>query len=286
MTTLVVEDDFYYGTRLCEMLSDRGECTILSRSVQDALRVPSSDYGAAIIDVMLPNDPESSGITVEESRGGFLAGVGLARRFRTKRPDMKMVLITSDALNLDAEQWAASQGVPFLWKYETPRVMLDALQRVGILKGRRAPRAFIVHGHDDVALLELKNFLQNALHWQEPVVLREQPNCGRTLIEKFEDFASDIDCVFVLLTPDDVIGPGVVAERRRSRQNVIFEFGFFLAQFGRLSGRIIALHKGPNDLPSDIEGVVWIGIEGGVEAVGEQIRREVAGLAENVNEIR
>lgn len=59
---------------------------------------------------------------------------------------------------------------------------------------------------------------------------------------------------------------------------MIFELGFFFAQFGRLSGRVIALHEGPNELPSDIQGVVWIGIDNGIDAAGEEIRREVRNL--------
>ena len=59
------------------------------------------------------------------------------------------------------------------------------------------------------------------------------------------------------------------------RQNVIFEMGFFLAHLGRKSGRVILLHKGPIDLPSDISGVVYVDISHGIEAAGEAIRREV-----------
>jgi predicted nucleotide-binding protein len=56
---------------------------------------------------------------------------------------------------------------------------------------------------------------------------------------------------------------------------VIFEVGFFFAQLGRLSGRVIVLYRGPTELPSDIQGLVWIGIDHGVDAAGEEIRREV-----------
>jgi predicted nucleotide-binding protein len=169
-------------------------------------------------------------------------------------------------------------------KSDGQRAMRDALQQLGVLKARSAPRAFIVHGHDETALLQLKNYLQNTLRWPEPLVLREQPNCGRTLIEKFESASAQGDCVFVLLTPDDTT-VSVMTERRRSRQNVIFELGFFFAQFGRHSGRIIVLHKGPNELPSDIQGLVWIGIDNGVEAAGEEIRREVLRFAPPSSEI-
>lgn len=279
MAILIVEDDYFYGTRLAEVLNDRGAETILAVTAEEALEI-HVEYDSAIIDVMLPNDPLVSGISVEESRGGFLAGVALARRLRKARPDLKLALITGDVCNSEAEQWAAAQNIPLLKKYEALRFVLDTLQKAGILGRKTAPRAFIVHGHDETALLQLKNYLQNVLGWREPVVLREQPNCGRTLIEKFEHFSSGVDCVFVLLTPDDVTITRTANESRRSRQNVVFELGFFLAQMGRQSSRIIVLHKGPNELPSDIQGVVWIGIENGIEAAGEEIRREVSHFTE------
>ena len=94
----------------------------------------------------------------------------------------------------------------------------------------KIPPAFIVHGHDENAVRELKDYIQNTLKWQEPVILREQPNCGKTIIEKFEDFGARADFVFVLLTPDDRIYSALFDDdKRRSRQNVIFELGSFAA---------------------------------------------------------
>jgi CheY-like chemotaxis protein len=140
------------------------------------------------------------------------------------------------------------------------------------------PQAFIVHGRDDTAKLALKNFLQNTLKFPEPIILHEQPNCGRTLIEKFEDYSAMSAIVFVLLTPDDTMAKGDEGDEviRRARQNVIFEMGYFLGTLGRKSGRVILLYKGPLDLPSDISGVVYIDISDGIEAASEQIRKEVA----------
>lgn len=140
------------------------------------------------------------------------------------------------------------------------------------------PRFFIVHGRDSATMLEVKNYLQNTLGLPEPVVLHERPSRGRTIIEKFEDHASEADGAIVLLTPDDRwIESGTDDELRRARQNVVFELGFFYGQFGRRSGRVLVLHKGKIDLPSDIHGVVYIDITGGVAAAGEQIRQEVFG---------
>ena len=110
------------------------------------------------------------------------------------------------------------------------------------------------------------------------MILHEQPSLGRTVIEKFEDYAADSALVFVLLTPVDVAAPATEADdmKRRARQNVIFEMGYFLGILGRKSGRVLLLHKGPLDLPSDLSGIVYIDISEGIEAAGEKIRRETA----------
>lgn len=141
-------------------------------------------------------------------------------------------------------------------------------------------RVFIVHGHADRLKWELKNYLQNTVGLPEPIILHEQPNLGRNLMEKFEDFASTATLAFVLLTPDDVgsAADAADADKRRARQNVIFEMGYFLGLLRRASGRVILLHQGPLELPSDIAGLVYIDISGGIESAGERIRRELSDL--------
>lgn len=270
-----MEDDHFYSVQMAELLHDHGIEALVVRSAEDALATPRDSYDAAIIDVMLPNDASASGISTEECRGGFSTGIALARRLRSDRQELKIVLITGDLWASGSIEWAKSCGIPIVTKDDGKVGFGQALRTIGILNDEAAPRAFIVHGHDEVALLQLKNYLQNTLGWSEPVVLREQPNCGRTLIEKFEDFSKRVDCVFVLLTPDDKVSSTESDETRRSRQNVIFELGFFYAHFGRESGRVVVLYKGPNELPSDMQGIAWINISNGVEAAGEEIRREI-----------
>jgi predicted nucleotide-binding protein len=141
-------------------------------------------------------------------------------------------------------------------------------------------RSFIVHGHDHQSLYELKDYLQNTLKLGEPVILRQMPGLGKTMIEKFETEAETVELVFVLLTPDDKVEDPVDsnAQRRRARQNVILEMGFFLGKLGRKSGKILLLHKGPVEIPSDIIGIEYIDITNGIESAGEKIRRELRPL--------
>jgi predicted nucleotide-binding protein len=139
------------------------------------------------------------------------------------------------------------------------------------------PRVFIVHGHNEVTKLALKNYLQNVLKLPEPIILHERPSLGRTIIEKFEDEAAHVDLVMVLLTPEDRGASASDSDelKRRARQNVIFELGYFLGHYGRTSARVILLQEGAIELPSDIAGLVYIDISHGIGAAGESIRREI-----------
>ena len=114
---------------------------------------------------------------------------------------------------------------------------------------------FIIHGRDDGTKQAVARFLQTL--GLKPVILHEQANLGRTIIEKFEDHAQ-VGFAVVLLTPDDV---GSLNEEEphlkpRARQNVIFEFGYFIGKLGR--ERVCALVVGDVEKPSDYDGVLYI----------------------------
>lgn len=114
-------------------------------------------------------------------------------------------------------------------------------------------RVFVVHGHDEAAMHGLARFLEKLR--LEAIILKEQPDRGRTIIEKFEDAAQDVGFAVVLLTPDD-LGGAVISESKdtRARQNVIFELGYFAGKLGR--GRVCLLRKGHVEIPSDLYGVI------------------------------
>lgn len=157
------------------------------------------------------------------------------------------------------------------------KVIYDSLNNCVIRKqmiseGGKSMKTFIVHGHDSEVKLALKNYLQNTLKMEEPIILAEKASKGLTIMEKFEKYSQECNLVFVLLTPDDKYSN---TENYRARQNVIFEMGYFLGKLGRDSGRVILLYKGNLDLPNDISGLVYINIDNGIEAAGEEIRREI-----------
>jgi predicted nucleotide-binding protein len=110
---------------------------------------------------------------------------------------------------------------------------------------------FIVHGHDGPAKIEVARLIERA--GLNAIILHEQPNAGRTIIEKFEDHGGAAGFAVVVLTPDDVGGPDAEHLQPRARQNVIGEMFWFAGRLGR--DRVCALIKGEVEMPSDFAGV-------------------------------
>lgn len=122
-------------------------------------------------------------------------------------------------------------------------------------------RVFVVHGHEDGTKEATARFLHRL--GLDPVILHEQADEGRTVIEKFEKYA-DVSFAVVLFTPDDLgyskrASPD--AAQPRARQNVVFELGFFIGKLGR--HRVCVLRKGDTEILSDYQGVLFVPIDSG-----------------------
>lgn len=118
--------------------------------------------------------------------------------------------------------------------------------------GEPSRKVFIVHGHDEGMREAVARFV--AQIGFNPIILHEQPNKGRTIIEKVEA-NSDVRFAVVLLSPDDHGAENGAATRPRARQNVLLELGYFIGKLGREN--VCALKRGEIELPSDFAGVVW-----------------------------
>jgi predicted nucleotide-binding protein len=119
---------------------------------------------------------------------------------------------------------------------------------------QHSDRVFIVHGHEAESREAVARFV--AQIGLDPIILHEQPNEGRTVIEKFEAHG-DVSFAIILLTPDDLGGSaeGELELRSRARQNVILELGYFIGRLGRK--HVCALKRGDIEIPSDYLGVVY-----------------------------
>lgn len=115
-------------------------------------------------------------------------------------------------------------------------------------------KVFIVHGRNNELKESVARFIEELGF--EAIILNEQTNGGRTIIEKFEEY-SNVNYAIVLMTPDDK--GGLISDNEmipRARQNVIFELGYFIGKLGR--NCVTALHSGDIEVPTDILGITYI----------------------------
>lgn len=116
-------------------------------------------------------------------------------------------------------------------------------------------KVFIVHGHNGELKYKTAELLRKL--GIEPIILHDQPNSCRTIIEKIEDFGSEAKAAIILFTPDD-IGKAVSENetKTRGRQNVVFEAGYFMGLLGR-NNTILIKSDNSIELPGDLDGIVY-----------------------------
>lgn len=125
-------------------------------------------------------------------------------------------------------------------------------------------RVFVAHGHDHGLKNAVGRYIKEL--GLEPIILHERPDQGQTVIEKFEREAV-VGFAVVLCTADDLAESERVLEaqlgdpdkpvlRRRARQNVVFELGYFVGRIGR--SRVAIVVDSGVQIPSDLSGVIYV----------------------------
>ncbi|MFS2137779.1 TIR domain-containing protein [Duganella sp. Dugasp56] len=169
---------------------------------------------------------------------------------------IKKGCITADQVNESQKKRLPNYPDPQL--IPTPQGVLNAKQ------------IFIVHGHDDIAKLEMAAFVKGL--GLEPIILHLQASSGRTIIEKIEHY-SNVGFGIVLYTPCDIgYKVGGMTSSYRARQNVVFEHGYLIGKLGR--SRVVAVVKDGIETPNDISGVVYISLDSN-NVWQEQLKKEL-----------
>ncbi len=116
---------------------------------------------------------------------------------------------------------------------------------------------FIVHGHNTAVQQSVARVIEKLE--LNPIILHEQANNGKTIIEKFEKH-SEVGFAIILLTDDDDGKAKTDLDlKSRARQNVILELGYFIGKLGR--ERVLPLYSEGVELPSDIHGLLYTQID-------------------------
>ena len=139
---------------------------------------------------------------------------------------------------------------------------------------RDKPRSvFVTHGRAQ-DWRAVKDYIENDVQLKT-IELAQQPNLGRTVIEKLLDTADECDSAVIVMTGDDVTDQG----EARVRENVMHEIGFFQGRYGR--NRVILLHEDNVNVPTNLSGVVYSAFpKGRVEACFHLLLRELKSMYE------
>lgn len=135
------------------------------------------------------------------------------------------------------------------------------------LAGRPSKSVFIIHGRNLEPAREIRSILtQIGLN---PIILHEQPIISRTVVEKLEKY-SDVGYAVVILSRDEAMPPRKLF---RTQQNVLVELGYFMGLLGR--DRVLVLLQKGVEVPSDIEGILYISFNDSLDEVRAEILSEL-----------
>ena len=152
---------------------------------------------------------------------------------------------------------------------EKVKMLLESTTKIG---GRRI---FVVYGHDDIARTQLEALLRR---WDlEPIILDQLASAGSTIIEKLEEYSTNVAFAIVLATPDDIGKAKDESEfKSRVRQNVVLELGMLLAKLGRKRVAILLKEDPEFEKPSDIQGLIYIPFSSSIEDAALNLIRELS----------
>ncbi|WP_298065322.1 nucleotide-binding protein [uncultured Cetobacterium sp.] len=139
-------------------------------------------------------------------------------------------------------------------KLQNEVTMERNLPELKSISTRTKKKIFLVHGQDNEIKANVARFIEK--FGIEAIILHEQVNEGRTIIEKIEKY-TDVNYGIILYSACDVgKSKNEIDLKKRARQNVVFEHGYLIGKLGR--ERVIALNKDAVEVPSDISGIVYI----------------------------
>ncbi|HUW26834.1 MAG TPA: nucleotide-binding protein [Gallionella sp.] len=137
---------------------------------------------------------------------------------------------------------------------------------------RQKENIFVIHGRDEAKWRELKDIIQSEFRLN-PIILSLQPDAGcKTVIEKFEHYASTCSYAIAVFTPDDEITSGMDTYLQ-ARPNVIYGLGWFCGRLGR--GNVMLLLKEGTTMFSDFGGIIQKRFSQNVAEKVVEIRRDL-----------
>jgi predicted nucleotide-binding protein len=185
---------------------------------------------------LLDRGPHSACIGSTLGRGGSVnyeaREAQEARRYLAKGKEQSIALLRS-AIRALEDEIADEEQSP-----QTDTARAAALPR-------DLSKVFVVHGRQEGPREAVGRFLERLGF--EAIILHEQANQGRAVIEKIEGY-SDVGFAVVLL----IAGREGETPRPHARQNVMLELGYFIGKLTRIC--VCTLKVGELEIPSEWRG--------------------------------
>lgn len=247
-TILLADNDLDFLNTRAEFLEQKGYRVFKAFTLEMAQHLlDNENIHLAILDIRLVDDDDEkdvSGLKLAKTP----AYRAIPKIILTGFPSAKAVL---EALGPAVD--GLPPAVDFVAKEEGPEFLIDAVQNALSVQ-----EVFIVHGRDDVAREAVAHFIEHVrLH---PVILRDLPASGRTIVDQIDRY-SNVEFVVVLLTPDDIVFSSTQPAQKQYRvsQNVIFELGFLIGQFG--PSKVFVLYHDEVEILADYRGVLHVSMD-------------------------
>lgn len=132
---------------------------------------------------------------------------------------------------------------------------LQSNSRIGenVLEVEKKKKIFISHGRS-VEWYRVQVYIEKDLNIPS-LELAQEPNLGRTVLQKLNEEAEKCSVAVIVMTGDDMADEGEI----RARENVMHEIGFFQGKYGLRN--VVLLHEAGVNIPSNIDGLVYIGFQ-------------------------
>ena len=184
--------------------------------------------------------------------------------------EMKSAPEAEVALQGGAALWFSRSQVEQLIRDIDQVFEIRANSELAAPKAEKKRRAFISHGSSR-DWLQVQPFIEKDVGIAT-LELAQEPNMGRTIIEKLIDNAEKCDSAVIVMTGDDM-----ASDQARVRENVMHEIGFFQGAFGRSS--VVLLHEEGVNIPTNLSGVAYVPFpKGAIDSSFHVLRRELEAI--------
>jgi predicted nucleotide-binding protein len=200
---------------------------------------------------------------------------GLIEELRAHRPDLyaevshRELPRPSETSDNDGRGYVERKALEDVLRDVDYMFEVRAGSNSGLLAESCAPRrVFISHGRA-ADWREVQPFLERDVGL-DTLELAQQPNRGRTVLQKLAEEAAQCSYAVIVMTGDDVIGDDLP----RARENVIHEIGYFQGRYGL--DRVALLYEDGTNIPSNISGLAYIAFPKGlISASLSTLQREL-----------